>query len=156
VRNRRAHDTNSNNKLDGMILGVGTDIVAMERIEKLVTEYGERFTAKVYTDRELANAEGKGPRRLQHLAGLFAAKEAVLKALGTGQSQGARLRDVELTPQDSGAPQVTLHGATQKRFERGGGSAVHVSISHDAGLAVALAIIDLDGSRDSDPEAEAD
>ncbi len=127
-----------------MILGVGTDIVAIERIEKLVEEYGERFTAKVYTERELVNAEGKGPRRVQHLAGLFAAKEAVLKALGTGQSQGARLQDVELTPQDSGAPEVTLHGAVRDRFESDKGSAVHVSISHDGGMAVALAIIETD------------
>lgn len=125
----------------GALYGVGTDLVEITRIRRLVEKYGERFFRRIYTAAELDEAERRGPNRWEHLAGLFASKEAVLKAMGTGRAQGARFVDVEITSKPSGAPLVRLSGATRDRLDAAGGGEALVSITHDAGLAAAFAVI---------------
>lgn len=127
------------------IVGIGTDRVVIARVDASVERFGERFIRRVYTDTEYAQAQAKGnvPRRL---AMLFAAKEAVSKALGTGFRSGIALRDIETIHQPSGKPEVTLHGAAAAHARSTGISTVHISLTDDDGVAMAFAIAE---SRDS-------
>ncbi|MCL1843716.1 MAG: holo-ACP synthase [Defluviitaleaceae bacterium] len=113
-----------------MILGVGVDIVKVNRFEKV----SERFMARVFTMREreyLAN------KNLPSVAGIFAAKEAVAKALGTGFS-GFSPNEVEILHDNAGKPYVELHCNAKKTA--GNNTAVHISISHTATDAIAYAV----------------
>lgn len=122
-----------------MIVGIGTDIIKVDRISRSVTRYGEKFLKRVYTDREIAYCAAR-KRETEHLAGRFAAKEAALKALGTGVSGGATLRGVEVTNDDSGKPEITLHGGTLEAARERGIRIVHISISHAGEFATAYAV----------------
>jgi len=124
-----------------MIAGVGVDIVDVSRVAKLLERYGERFLRRVFTDSEAAYAMG-GANRAERLAGRFAVKEAVMKALGTGKSQGILWRDVETVRDRMGKPVVRLHGHAVRWLRFHGGSRVHVSITHDGGKAVAFVILE--------------
>jgi holo-[acyl-carrier protein] synthase len=126
-----------------MIAGIGVDIVDVARIQALLDRYGDRFLQRVYTETESGYAM-RGANRAERLAGRFAVKEAVMKALGTGKSQGILWRDVETVRGRLGRPEVHLHGEAAKR--RGGG-AVHVSITHDGGKAVAFVILEKAGGE---------
>src|SRR5881275_130299 len=92
------------------ILGHGIDIVETARIAKLIDEHGQRFLDRVYTELEQAYANRNAKRRIEHLAGRFAAKEAVLKVLGTGWRGGIAWTDVEIVKDASGAPRIVLTG----------------------------------------------
>jgi len=124
-----------------MIAGVGVDIVDVSRVAKLLERYGDRFLRRVFTDAETAYAMG-GANRAERLAGRFAVKEAVMKALGTGKSQGILWRDVETVRGRMGKPVVHLHGHAVRWLKSLGGSHVHVSITHDGGKAVAFVILE--------------
>ena len=124
-----------------MIVGIGVDIVEVSRIEGLLSRFGERFLARVFTESEERYAS-RSVKRAERLAGRFAVKEAVLKALGTGKSQGILWRDVETLPGLMGRPSVQLHGAARGWMDRMGGRGIHVTISHDGGRAVAFVIIE--------------
>ena len=127
-----------------MIAGIGVDIVDIARIQALLDRYGERFLHRVYTEAETAYAIG-GVNKAERLAGRFAVKEAVMKALGTGKSQGILWRDVETVRARAGKPEVRLHGQALKWAKLRGGGAVHVSITHDGGKAVAFVILEKGG-----------
>jgi holo-[acyl-carrier protein] synthase len=121
------------------LLAHGIDIVEVPRIARMLEEHGERFLDRCFTgaEREYCLA---GKRRDEHLAARFAAKEAVLKALGTGWKSGIAWTDVEVVRDPSGAPLVRLHGAAAAvAAERGIGS-WSLSLSHTEGYAVASAI----------------
>lgn len=124
-----------------MIVGTGIDIVDISRIEKLLERHPERFVERVFTDSESAYAFS-GVLAAERLAGRFAVKEAVMKALGTGKSQGILWRDVETVRAPSGKPEVRLHGQALHWLHRVGGDSVHASITHDGGRAVAFVIIE--------------
>jgi holo-[acyl-carrier protein] synthase len=124
----------------GAIVGLGIDVVELERIAEAVRRHGDRFVARYCTD-----AERRGGERLARLGGLFAAKEAVLKALGTGWAAGLGFRQIEVLADPLGAPRVTLHGAALERATAIGALAVHLSITHERRYAAAVAI--LEGSR---------
>lgn len=124
----------------GGIVGLGLDIVELERISAALERHGARFVERYTTE-----AERRGGERLSRLGGLFAAKEAVLKALGTGWGEGLGLRQVEVLPDPLGAPRVTLYGAARERAAALGAAAVHVSITHERHYAAAVAI--LEGAR---------
>ncbi|MFQ6099503.1 MAG: holo-ACP synthase [Armatimonadota bacterium] len=130
-----------------MIIGVGVDIVKVERIERMVKRYGRRFTRKIYTDDEVAACERR-QRRLrattsfEEYAARWAAKEAVMKALGTGWRQGVTFRDIENYNLPSGKPMVRLHGRAREIAGRLGGKAVHVSISHEREFAIAFVVLE--------------
>ena len=127
-----------------MIAGIGVDMVDVARIQAMLDRYGERFLRRVYTEEESAYALS-GANMAERLAGRFAVKEAMMKALGTGKSQGILWKDVETVRGRSGKPEVHLHGQAVKWAKLRGGGAVHVSITHDGGKAVAFVILEKAG-----------
>ncbi|HLQ31644.1 MAG TPA: holo-ACP synthase [Chloroflexota bacterium] len=114
---------------------VGVDIIEIGRVRGSLQRFGDRFLDRVYTAAEQAYCCGRAPQ----LAGRFAAKEAVSKALGTGIRR-IHWRNIEILPNRAGAPRVTLHGPAQQRFESLGLTSMEVSISHSRDNAVAVAI----------------
>lgn len=124
-----------------MIIGIGTDIVSIPRIEKAVERFGERFINKVFTDKEAIVCRMKKDQA-SHLAARFAAKEAVLKALGTGISNGIGFKDVEVARVQGKRPEIILHGIGKKVAESLGVKDIHISISHEADIALAFAVIE--------------
>jgi len=127
-----------------MIAGIGVDIVDVARIQALLDRYGERFLRRVYTEDEAAYAM-RGANTAERLAGRFAVKESVMKALGTGKSQGILWRDVETLRGRFGKPEVYLHGQAVKWAKLHGGGPVLVSITHDGGKAMAFVILEKAG-----------
>lgn len=122
------------------VIGFGIDLVETARVGRLLTERGERFERRCFTERERALAAHHPTRRAEHLAGRFAVKEAVLKALGTGLAQGMRWQDVEVQRQASGQPTVILHGQCAQRAQAMGIVGWVITISHVRGQAIAGAI----------------
>ncbi len=122
------------------IIGHGIDIVETDRIQRLVAEHGQRFLDRCFTAREQAYCSRNERRHYEHLAGRFAAKEAILKVLGTGWSGGISWTDIEILPTPSGQPTVTLDGETLCIAQRLGIARWHVSISHIETHATASAI----------------
>jgi len=121
------------------IIGIGTDIIECDRIAQMLARHGERFTNHVFTDEEFRYCSGKKIAE-QHFAGRWAAKEAVLKALGTGWAAGITWTDAEVVIQAGGKPTIRLHrGAAQKAAELGIAE-VLISISHCKAYATATAI----------------
>jgi holo-[acyl-carrier protein] synthase len=112
------------------IVGHGIDIVEIERIRRLIEEHGERFLDRVFTAGEQAYCRANKKRCLEHYAGRFAAKEAVLKVLGTGWRGGIAWTDVEIVKDPSGQPKVVLSGECARIAAELGISRWHVSISH--------------------------
>ncbi len=119
-----------------MIVGLGTDVVDVARFRATLRRQGRGFLERVFTLRERRYCEGKAAR-VEHYAGRFAAKEAVLKAIGTGLTAGMRWRDVEIVRAANGRVSVKVSGAVAKRAGR---AKIHLSISHAAGMAVAVAV----------------
>jgi holo-[acyl-carrier protein] synthase len=132
---------------EGRIVGIGVDIVDVSRVQKLVERYGDRFVRRVFTDEEARYAmESANPA--ERLAGRFAVKEAVLKAFGTGKSQGILWRDVETVRGSKGRPVVRLHGKAVRWARWKGGDILHVSIAHDAGKAMGFVILERSGGKE--------
>ncbi len=126
-----------------MILGVGTDIIEVARIQASYEKFGERFLNRILHANEIAyclSHKSPGP----FLAARFAAKEAISKAFGTGI--GARLswQDMEVAKRESGEPYVILHGDGKKLLEERGARAVLISLSHTQQHATAMAILEGD------------
>ncbi len=120
-------------------LGVGTDIVEVLRIARMIERHGELFICRVYTEHEIEYCASR-KAATQHYAGRWAAKEAVLKALGTGWVRGISWRDVEVRNSAAGVPQVRLYGGARDVLERSGIERIHVSISHCRAYATAYAL----------------
>ena len=118
------------------IHGIGIDIVEVARIQEASRRWGERFEQRVYTHQELTYC-GDTPSRYWRLAARFAAKEATLKALGTGLRTGMRWQDVEIQADTAGKPEIVLHGEVQRYARTHNISAVFVSMSHTNIYAVA-------------------
>lgn len=125
-----------------MILGIGIDIVDASRIASLRMKYGNRFLPRIFTSDEIAYCENKH-NPSQHLAARFAAKEAAMKALGTGFAKGVRFIDIEIC-KDQEPPRIRLHGKALELSERLGVSRIHLSISHDRLYVTALVILEGD------------
>lgn len=121
------------------ILGVGTDLVELERLDLSLRRHGQRLIDRICRPGEVKTAR-QGKARLQHIGGLFAAKEAALKALGTGWGQGLGFLQVEVVGGDGGAPRVRLHDRAAKRARALGIQTIHISISHERHYAMAVAI----------------
>ena len=123
-----------------MIVGLGTDIVDMERIEKIAERFGERFAGHILHPEELEQwRESPHPT---FLAGRFAAKEALVKALGTGFSQGIWVSDILIRKGVDGEPVAQLSGVALECLQALGADSVHVSISHDRHSAMAVVILE--------------
>jgi holo-[acyl-carrier protein] synthase len=124
-----------------MIVGIGIDIVEVERIRGVYLRHGERFTSRILTPGERAYVlQHKDPA--QRLAGRWAAKEAALKALGTGLAEGIRWQDAEILPDERGKPLLRLHGLGLQRAHTLHAGIFHVTITHSDGLAMAQVILE--------------
>jgi holo-[acyl-carrier protein] synthase len=121
------------------IVGTGVDIVEVARLERSIARHGQRFVRRVFTDGEAAYCRSTG-RPEQHFAGRFAAKEAAMKALGTGWADRVAWRDLEVTLTETGKPTLVLSGGAARRAAELGVSIVHLSISHTEHHAIAQAI----------------
>ena len=119
----------------GVNIAVGIDIIEVDRVRKVYEHHGERFLRRVYTEAEIRQCRGKATR----LAGRFAAKEAISKALGTG-IHGVAWREMEVVQLRSGRPTVTLHGNARRRAELLGLSAFDVSIADLQTFSIAVAV----------------
>jgi holo-[acyl-carrier protein] synthase len=119
------------------IVGLGLDATEVPRIAAMLDEYGDRFRQRVYTPGEIAYCERKEKRgAAASYAARFAAKEAGMKAIGTGKSHGVLWRDVEVVRGQFGAPQLVFHGAAKQFFDRLGATKGLISITHTAQLAI--------------------
>jgi holo-[acyl-carrier protein] synthase len=119
----------------GVNIAVGIDIIEVDRVRKVFERHGERFLRRIYTEAEIRQCRGKATR----LAGRFAAKEAISKALGTGL-RGVAWREMEIVQLRSGRPTVRLYGKAKQRAELLGISAFDVSIADLAQFSIAVAI----------------
>jgi holo-[acyl-carrier protein] synthase len=129
-----------------VIRGVGVDVVSVERVARLLERRGPRFLERCFAPDEVRRAGDA-----QHVAGLLAAKEAAFKALATGWGAGVGWRDVIVGRRKSGAPELRLEGGAADRAARLGVSRCHLSITHDAGVAVALVVLE-----GADPQLDGD
>jgi holo-[acyl-carrier protein] synthase len=121
------------------IIGIGTDIIECLRIAQMIERHGELFIRRVYTEHEIAYCSTK-KASTQHYAGRWAAKEAVLKVLGTGWKRGISWRDVEVRNKPSGAPTITLYAGASDVAEQLKIEKMHISISHCRSHATAYSV----------------
>ena len=124
-----------------MIVGTGIDLCEVDRIRSAIERHGERFTHRVFTEREAAYADRKA-NRYERYAARFAAKEAGMKALGTGWHGGIRWRDLEVTNLASGRPTLAFHGKAAEFAQRLGVRNISLSLTHTAEQAMALVILE--------------
>ena len=136
------------------ILGIGTDIVECLRIAQMIERHGELFIARVYTQHEIQYCQNR-KAATQHFAGRWAAKEAVLKAIGTGWRRGISWRDVEIRNVAGGRPVVSLRGGVREVVDEMGIGQVLISISHCRSHATAYAIaVDRASDEEQSPEED--
>ena len=123
-----------------MIFGIGTDVVRIERIERLHQKYGEHFVQRLLLPAEL-DAFRAQSRAARFLAMRFAAKEAIVKAMGTGFRHGLWIRDVGVAANEFGRPDIIWSERGQEMRERLGIGEGHITLTDEAGLVVAVAIL---------------
>jgi holo-[acyl-carrier protein] synthase len=121
------------------IIGLGIDATDIPRIAATIKRYGDRFIHRIFTENEAAYCQRRREPEI-HFAGRFAAKEAAMKALGTGHSQGVLWRDVEIIRR-GGPPRLHFHGGAGRRFAAIGGRSSLVTITHSDALALAQVMI---------------
>ena len=121
------------------IIAHGIDLVDFPRIEQMIERHGERFLDRVFTAAEQAYA-GRHRNSVEKYAGRFAAKEAILKLVGTGWRGKIAWTDIEVTNNAAGRPEVTLSGEVKEIAERMGISQISISITHTANFAIASAV----------------
>ena len=121
------------------IIGIGTEIVECARIGKMILDHGEAFLRKVYTEREIRDCQAR-TKATEHFAGRFAAKEAVLKALGIGSTREVDRRDLEVRRKAKGEFEIYVQGAARDATIERGVREVRLTISHCRAFAVAFAL----------------
>ena len=124
-----------------MIVGTGIDIAEVPRIAASIQRFGGRFLRRVFTAGEIRYCESKA-NRAERYAARFAAKEAAMKALGTGWNRGVRWRDIEVTREPGGRPTILFHGKAAEFAEKLGAVHVALSLSHTAEQAIAQVILE--------------
>lgn len=124
-----------------MIVGIGTDLAEVDRIRAAIERHGRRFIERIYTPAEIAYAERK-VNRYERFAARFAAKEAGMKAIGTGWRRGVRWQDFEVTNLPSGRPTLRLHGVAARFAGELGVRNISLSLTHTAQQAMALVILE--------------
>jgi holo-[acyl-carrier protein] synthase len=123
------------------LIGLGTDIVDVARIEKLLRDKRDEFLARVFSPDEVAYCEQMA-RPAVHFAARFAAKEALMKAIGTGWAEGVGFKDIHVTNDPSGRPVLQAQGETRKRLDGLGPSFLWLSLSHTREYAMAVVVIE--------------
>ena len=124
-----------------MIIGLGIDLCRIDRVEKFLERYGERFTRRCFTEAEVAHC-ALYANNAEQFAARLAVKEAASKALGTGWRQGVHWKNFEVASQPSGKPYLRVHGKAAELSSQMGVSHINVSITHDAGVAAAVVIFE--------------
>lgn len=130
-----------------MIVGVGVDICAVQRMREVTERHGPRFLDRVFVPEEqelFAPLQASAHR----VAARFAAKEAAMKALGTGRTQGVRFLDIHVLSLPTGQPTIRLHGRAAEVAGALGATRVHVSLSHEREHAIAFVVLESDGAVD--------
>ena len=121
------------------IIGLGLDATEIDRIADTIEQYGDRFLRRIFSEGEIAYCTRRRVSAI-HFAGRFAAKEAAMKALGTGHSAGVLWKDIEVV-RHGGPPQLRLHGGAGRRFAAIGGKSSLLTITHTDDLALAQVLI---------------
>ncbi|HKT87803.1 MAG TPA: holo-[acyl-carrier-protein] synthase [Candidatus Sulfotelmatobacter sp.] len=124
-----------------MIVGTGIDIAEVPRIRQSIERFGDRFLHRVFTEGEMRYCDSKA-NRAERYAARFAAKEAAMKALGTGWNHGVRWRDCEVVRMPGGRPTIMFHGKAAEFAARLGAKNAALSISHTAEQAIAQVILE--------------
>jgi holo-[acyl-carrier protein] synthase len=124
-----------------MIVGTGIDIAEVPRIRQAIERFGERFLQRIFTASEVRYCDSKA-NRVEHYAARFAAKEAAMKALGTGWNHGVRWRDCEVTRLPGGRPTISFHGKAAEFAAKLGVRNAALSLSHTAEQAIAQVILE--------------
>ncbi len=124
-----------------MIFGIGTDVVRIDRVQAVYEKFGSRFVSRLLLADEISEFESSR-RKVRFLAMRFAAKEAVVKALGTGFSHGVWIRDIGVKHNDWGRPEVIYSDRGLAVCARLGAGRGYVSLSDESGLAVAFAVVE--------------
>ncbi len=124
-----------------MILGIGTDLAEVDRIRESIARFGDRFLNRIYTAGERAYAASKA-NPVERLAARFAAKEAGMKAIGTGWSQGVTWQDFAVVNEESGRPTLALHGAAKRKADAMGVQRISLSLTHTSAMALAVVILE--------------
>ena len=117
------------------MLTTGVDIIEIPRVQRVLAGYGRRFLERIFTEGEIAYCRGRAP----NLAARFAAKEATMKALGTG-TRGVSWKDIEVLRRESGEPHIRLSGRAEACAQRLGGGEISLSLSHCQEYAVAFVV----------------
>lgn len=129
-----------------MILGIGVDLTSIQRIRDFLERWGVRARQRCFTDTEQTYCNARRHPEA-HFASRFAAKEALAKALGTGISRGVSWKDIEVVREPGRAPVVVLHGSTRRLAEAMGVEHIHLSLGHEADMAIAF--VTLEGKSNS-------
>jgi holo-[acyl-carrier protein] synthase len=124
-----------------MIFGIGTDLVEVSRVEKILQKWGDKFLKKVYSQNEIEYCQKKAFPSI-HYAARFAAKESFLKSLGIGLGMGVKLQDIEVINNPQGSPVLKVHERIRSRLDKLGINALHISITHTRGHAQAIVILE--------------
>jgi holo-[acyl-carrier protein] synthase len=124
-----------------MIVAIGIDLVEVDRIAEVFKRRGDRFRERVFTEREIDYCE-KRASRIASYAARFAAKEAMMKALGTGWSDGIGWRDIEVIASSNGRPSLELHGRAFERLREIGANRSHLSLTHSGNFAIAHVVLE--------------
>jgi len=124
-----------------VIVGIGIDLAEVDRIREAIERHGQRFIQRIYTEKEIAYVERKA-NKYERYAARFAAKEAGMKAIGTGWKRGVRWRDFEVTNLPSGRPTLQFHGEAAKFAEHLGVRNIALSITHTAAEGMAIVILE--------------
>jgi holo-[acyl-carrier protein] synthase len=123
-----------------VILGTGVDIIEVERVQRALQRHSDRLLRRLFTEREVSDCWASAEHRYRRLAARFAAKEAVLKALGIGL-RGVKWTDIEVVRSPLGKPEVRLSGRLARMVEEQGGLQVHLSLSHCKEYALAQVVV---------------
>jgi holo-[acyl-carrier protein] synthase len=124
-----------------MIFGIGTDLVDIYRVEKIIKKWGDKFLTKVYSQNEIEYCQKKAFPSM-HYAARFAAKESFLKSLGIGLGMGVKLQDIEVINNPQGSPVLTVNEIIRARLDKLGINAIHISITHTREHAQAIVILE--------------
>ena len=128
-------------KINSMIVGTGIDVIEVPRVAAAIERFGDRFVRRIFTEEEIRYCESKA-NRVERYAARFAAKEAGMKALGTGWNHGVRWRDVEVRRQPGQRPTLAFHGKAGEFAARMGVSNIALSLTHTETQAIAQVILE--------------
>ena len=126
-----------------MVVGVGTDLMEIARIDESIARFGQRFLTRIYTPGEIAFCQRK-KNAAESFTARFAAKEAAAKALGTGISRGVGWQEIEVVRRQGERPEIVFHGRAAERAQAMGVTHTAVSLSHSRDVAMAVVILERD------------